>query len=113
MIKKSKKLFASATLGLLVGLGTLSTTCYAYSGNWSSHNYTDWDGVSQVGTKYTGSSPVSVYLQVRTGSNSNVGSKTVGAVKNQTVEHTCWGQPFLARNGVVRIKGSHNPFFNA
>ncbi len=33
-------------------------------------------------------------LKVRFGAGGTAGSKTVGAIVNQKVEHTCWKEPF-------------------
>lgn len=82
-------------------------------GTWTSYTFSDLNGVSEVGTTYL-SAPAAYYdLYVKTGKHSNVGHKAGTVGQNEKIEHICWGQPLLARYGVVVIEGIHSPWFNA
>lgn len=90
----------------------------AYQGNWTSSKSTDYNGLSEVWTTYTGggneSETVGLYVKYsRDGS--NVGYKTVGCTEDQQVSHYCWGDLNRDKYGYVKIGSDcyHNPGFGA
>ena len=84
-------------------------------GSWDSSVRRDYNGMSEVGTTYTGGmgSSRSIKLKVRTKNYMSVGERTIGCAVDQRVSHICWGQPMTERFGTVLpgVEAYHSPFF--
>lgn len=115
MRKIRNKLIAAMTVLMISGsaITAFAATNAIVTGTWYSAYEADLNGVSQVGTKYLSAPAVYCDLAVLASNGNTIGTKHVAVGQNQTVEHTCWGDPFLARRGRVIITGQHSPWFNA
>jgi hypothetical protein len=106
--KVGLSLFVAVGLLFLSGFGVNAST-----GNWKSAWGWDLNGVSSVWTANADSQTKDVTLKVVRGSGALIGQKSGQIAENKTIEHTCWGQPLLDRQGQVFITGSHVPGFNS
>lgn len=94
------------------------TTVNAARGNWGSSHVFDLNGVSEVGTTYTGGGNPSETVRLDIVYELDlalIGTKTVGCTIDQKVSHVAWGTPFQFRRGSVYINSVayHNPYFNS
>ena len=109
-----KKMYFISILLLIFFITTNSV--YAYVGSWTSSKKKDYNGISSVETTYTGyaGDAITVTLIVKYGTGDNVGRKVVGCTIDQKVSHTCVGEPFRDRYGVVQVPSTaaHLPSFD-
>lgn len=118
MEKKKNIIKVIALSGFLVfTLFATITNADAAKGSWTSAKGTDWNGLSEVWTTYTGgrNDAETVGLYVRySRDHSNVGYKSVGCKVDQKVSHMCWGELNRDKYGYIAINKAcyHNPGFN-
>lgn len=115
--KKARVLLMSFMLMGLFFLGINTVT--ASEGAWSSDGRVDFNGISEVGTSYTGGgNGVShdFFLQVKYHPNGySVGSATKTIEMDEMASHKCWGDPMFYKNGYVNPYNSgvsHLPWFD-
>lgn len=93
------------------------TSANAAKGNWKSTKGTDWNGLSEVWTTYTGggnpAEVIDLYVKYSR-DNSTVGFKSVACKVDQKVSHMCWGLLNRDKYGYIEIGSNcyHSPGFN-
>ena len=109
------KLAVTALVSGLLVAGTIASVSAAEYGEWwTSDVRYNFTGCSTVGTTNISGSTKKVNLWVLRSTGDEMGYSQKKTPDNETVSHTCWGQPFLDRYGSVQVPAGsqRNPFFH-
>lgn len=110
----AKLAVATLASGLLVAGTVASVSAVDYGDWWTSEIRYNFTGCSTVGTTNISGVKKNVNLWVLRANGDEMGYAQIPAVNNETVSHTCWGQPFLDRYASVEVPSGRqrNPFFH-